>query len=204
MSPRDLKAYHFYDGEYIEFEFESGITVAGTNVTGMRNIQGDLIVIQFSECTIKYGDEYLSKPEWGTFDLAVGKEIVSAFSGPADDYSFYLINHKTTSTTFKPTYSEKEKELHKLYQSVRNIREGKDTDFSLEAVFDIITESHSQDWLLATEIYELVYDREPVFSAKLLAYLQALQLKKSKIKHLIESGIEIIHNKQNTAKLHSL
>ena len=196
MSPRDLKAYHFYDGEYIEFEFESGITVAGTNVTGMRNIQGDLIVIQFSECTIKYGDEYLFKPEWGTFDLAVGKEIVSAFSGPADDYSFDLINHKTTSTTFKPTYSEKEKELHKLYQSVRNIREGKDADFSLEAVFDIITESHSQDWLLATEIYELVYDREPVFATKVLAYLQALQLKKPKIKHLIESGIVIIQDKK--------
>ena len=82
MSPRDLKAYNFYDGEYIEFEFESGITVAGNNITGMRNIQGELILIQFSECTIKYKGEFLFRPEWGTFDLAVGKEIVSAFSGP--------------------------------------------------------------------------------------------------------------------------
>lgn len=202
MSPRDLKAYNFYDGEYIEFEFESGITVAGTNITGMRNIQGDLIVIQFSECTIKYGDEYLFRPEWGTFDLAVGKEIVSAFSGPADDNSFDLVHHKTSSTTFKPSYSKKEKELHKLYRSVRHIREGKNADFSLEAVFDIIKESHNDDWLLATEIYELVYNRVPVFAVQVLAYLQALQLKKPKIKHLIESGIAIIQNEEHKSKLH--
>lgn len=195
MSPRDLKAYNFYDGEYIEFEFESGITVAGTNITGMRNIQGDLIIIQFSECTIKYKDEYLFKPEWGTFDLALGKEIVSAFSGPADDYSFDLVHHKPTSTTIKRTYSAKEIELHELYKSVRHIREGKNTTFSLEAVFDILKQDHSKDWLLSLELYELVYDRDKVFAESIISHLENIKTQRPDIKHLIDSGIDIIdHN----------
>ncbi len=192
MSPRDLKAYNFYDGEYIEFEFESGITVAGNNITGMRNIQGELILIQFSECTIKYKDEYLFKPEWGTFDFAVGKEIVSAFSGPADDYSFDLVTHNPSSVTSKRTYSDKELELHSLYQSVRNIREGKNTKFSLEAVFDILMTDHSNDWLLPIEIYELVYDRDATFAEQILNHLENIKNDRPEIKHLIISGLIII------------
>ncbi|HBC04737.1 MAG TPA: aromatic amino acid hydroxylase, partial [Aequorivita sp.] len=48
MGPRDLQAYNFYDGKPIEFEFESGITVAGLNVTGIRNLRGELMLIQFT------------------------------------------------------------------------------------------------------------------------------------------------------------
>ncbi|GAA4275807.1 aromatic amino acid hydroxylase [Aquimarina mytili] len=193
MSPRDLKAYNFYDGEYIEFEFESGITVAGTNITGIRNIQGELILIQFSECTINYKDECLFKPEWGTFDLAVGKEIVSAFSGPADDYSFNLITHNPNSSTTKRSYNNTEKELHSLYQSVRNIREGKNTKFSLEAVFDILKTDHSDDWLLPIEIYELTYTRDEDFSLQIIGHLEQIKSRKPKIKHLIDSGLKIIN-----------
>ena len=192
MSPRDLKAYNFYDGEYIEFEFESGITVAGNNITGIRNIKGELILIQFSDCTIKYQEEYLFKPEWGTFDLAVGKEIVSAFSGPADDNSFDLVTHNPSSVTAKRKYSEKELELHSLYQSVKNIREGKNTKFSLEATFEILEKEYSNDWLLPLEIYELVYDRNPTFASQVLNHLENIKSKRNKVKHLIESGIKII------------
>lgn len=192
MSPRDLKAYNFYDGEYIEFEFESGITVAGNNITGIRNIKGELILIQFSECTIKYKEEFLFKPEWGTFDLAVGKEIVSAFSGPADDNSFDLVTHNPSSITTKRKYSEKEVELHSLYQSVKNIREGKNTKFSLEATFEILEKEYLNDWLLPLEIYELVYDRNPIFASQVLSHLKNIKSKRNKVKHLIESGINII------------
>ncbi|KZS42815.1 phenylalanine 4-monooxygenase [Aquimarina aggregata] len=192
MSPRDLKAYNFYDGEYIEFEFESGITVAGNNITGMRNVQGELILIQFSECTIKYKDEFLFKPEWGTFDLAVGKEIVSAFSGPADDNSFDLVTHVSTTTTVKQEHSSEQNELHELYASVRNIRNGENSKFSLEAIFEIIEKDHQNDWLLSLEIYELVHDRDPKFTSQILKYLNELKLKRTEIKHLIDSGLEII------------
>ncbi|GAA0731105.1 aromatic amino acid hydroxylase [Aquimarina litoralis] len=195
MSPRDLKAYNFYDGEHIEFEFESGITVAGINVTGMRNIKGELILIQFKECTIKYKDEFLFRPEWGTFDLAVGKEIVSAFSGPADDYSFDMITHNPNMNTIKRSYTDQEKELHALYQAVKNVRNGENTKFSLEAVFAIIKKDHSEDWLLPIEIYELIYDRDTNFADHILQHLDKIKAAKPSIAHLIDSGIEIITKK---------
>jgi len=195
MSPRDLKAYNFYDGESIEFEYESGITVAGLNITGMRNIQGELILIQFSECTIKYREELLFQPEWGTYDLAVGKEIVSAFSGPADDHSFDLVAHQTNGFDVKKEYSPQQIELHKLYQSVRDIREGKNTTYSLEAVFDILKKEHKDDWLLPIEIYELTNDRDPNLTSKVISYLEEKKESKPNIKHLIADGIAIIKNK---------
>ncbi len=191
MSPRDLKAYHFYDGEYIEFEYESGITVAGTNITGRRNIKGELILIQFAECTIRYKDEYLFRPEWGTFDLAVGTAIVAAFSGPADDASFDLITHLPSMQTIKKTYTPAERELHTLYQAVRNVREGATTKFSLEAVFAILKKDHADDWLLAVEIYELVSDRSPAFATQVIAHLETLKNRKPALKELIDGGIAI-------------
>ncbi len=194
MSPRDLKAYNFHEGEYIEFEFESGITIAGNIITGTRNIKGELILIQFSECTVTYQNEQLFKPEWGAFDLAIGTEIVSAYSGPADDNSFDLITHKPTSTTIKGDCSEKQLELYSLYESVRNIREGKSAKFSLEAVFEIVEKDHPNDWLLPLEIYELIQDRDQKFASQIFDHLDTIKTNRSKVSHLIEGGLDIILN----------
>ena len=199
MSPRDLKAYNFHEGEYIEFEFESGIKVAGTIITGTRNIKGELILIQFSECAVTYEDEFLFKPEWGAFDLAIGKEIVSAFSGPADDNSFDLITHKSSTTTIKKEYSKQELELHTLYESVKNVREGKNATFSLEAAFELIKNHHANDWLLPLEIYELVYDRDEKFATQVLEHLNDLKSKRPKIEHLITGGLDILSNSKTHA-----
>ncbi|MEW7278640.1 aromatic amino acid hydroxylase [Aquimarina sp. 2201CG1-2-11] len=199
MSPRDLKAYNFHEGEHIEFEFESGIKVAGNIITGTRNIKGELILIQFSKCSVTYEGEFLFKPEWGAFDLAIGKEIVSAFSGPADDNSFDLITHKSSTTTIKKEYSKKELELHTLYDSVKNIREGKNTSFSLEAAFELTKNHHSDDWLLPLEIYELVYDRDEKFAAQVLEHLNSIKSKRPKIEHLITGGLDILRNSKTHA-----
>ncbi|WP_378186591.1 aromatic amino acid hydroxylase [Aquimarina sp. W85] len=200
MSPRDLKAYHFYDGEYIEFEFESGITIAGLNITGIRNIKGELILIQFSECTIKYKDEVLFKPEYGTFDLAVGKEIISAFSGPADDYSFNLVTHEPEKSSAIPSYSASELALHDLYLSVSTIRNGKNSKFSLEAVFDLLEQQYPNEWLLALEIYELVVDRDPSFALLIKERLHKIAQARPQIRHLINGGLAIAQVKEEVLK----
>ncbi len=65
MGPRDLQAYNFYDGKPISFEFESGITVNGLNVTGMRNLSGKLMLIQFTDCASEHiRTKYYSLPKW--------------------------------------------------------------------------------------------------------------------------------------------
>jgi len=191
MGPRDLAAYDFYDGKPIEFEFESGISVKGMNVTGMRNLKGELMLIQFTDCTVKYKNEVLFSPQDGDFDLAVGKEIVSAFAGAADYLSFDVVDHVITTETTKTELSEKQKELNNLYKQVRDIRvsEAKATD-QLKNVFDTLTENHKEDWLLPLELYELTH------SDVILHYLLELKKRRPAIAHLIDDGLLLLEKKE--------
>ncbi|KXN98602.1 phenylalanine 4-monooxygenase [Aequorivita aquimaris] len=196
MGPRDLQAYNFYDGKPIAFEFESGITVAGLNVTGIRNLRGELMLIQFTDCTVKYKNEVLFSPEMGDFDMAVGKEIVSAFAGAADYNSFDLVTHTATSETIRPQLSEKEIELNSLYKEVRAIRNSKEGDTTkLQEIFKILEENHPTDWLLPLEIYELVAQFDSDFSEQVLKHLLNLKQQRPKVAHLIEGGLELLETK---------
>ncbi|QQX75314.1 MULTISPECIES: aromatic amino acid hydroxylase [Aequorivita] len=197
MGPRDLQAYNFYDGKPISFEFESGITVAGLNVTGIRNLRGELMLIQFTDCTVKYKDEVLFSPEMGDFDMAVGKEIVSAFAGAADYHSFNLVTHNATSETIRPQLSEKESELNSLYKGVREIRNSEEIDATkLQQFFKILKENHQTDWLLPLEIYELVAQSHSNFSEEVLKHLLNLKQPRPKVAHLIEGGLALLETKE--------
>lgn len=188
MGPRDLKAYDFYDGKPISFEYESGITVSGMNVTGMRNLGGQLMLIQFTDCTVRYKNTVLFSPEMGDFDLVIGSEIVSAFAGAADFLSFDLVNHISETNTMKSTLSEKENTLNILYQQVRLQREsGTTNEVELLIIFNILKKEYPQDWLCALEIFELTRNKS------VLAYLTHLQTNKTNIARLISDGLELIN-----------
>lgn len=196
MGPRDLQAYHFYDGKQISFEFESGIIVEGMNVTGIRNLRGELMLIQFTNCTVTYKNEILFSPEMGDFDMAVGKEIVSAFAGAADYHSFNLVNHVATSETIRVQISEKETALNSLYKEVRDIRNSSEIDATkLQKVFKNLKENHRTDWLLPLEIYELMAKTNTNFSEEVLKHLLNLKQERPKVAHLIEGGLSLIATK---------
>ncbi|MCF4101205.1 aromatic amino acid hydroxylase [Gillisia sp. M10.2A] len=194
MSPRDLRAYDIYEGENIRFEFEGGVVVQGEIITGTRNLQGKIILISLKNCTVTYNDEILFQPEWGNYDLAVGKNIISAFAGPADPLSFDLITHTPSSTTIKSKKTPERLELETLYKSVRNSREGKDTKFSLQAAFDLVKKYHSKDWLLSIEIYELVKDTDENLTKEVKAHLEELKLRRPDVAHLIDGGLQLLEH----------
>lgn len=195
MSPRDLRAYAIYEGERVSLEFEGGIKVEGSIITGTRNLQGKIIIISFEDCTVTHGDEILFQPDWGRYDMAVGKEVISAFAGPADHYSFDLITHKPTSTTIKSQRTPEREELESLYKSVSNIRHGENTKFSLNAAFDILKKHHKNDWLLSIEIYELAVDVDQSLADDVKAYLLELKKRRPEISHLIEDGMAMTETK---------
>lgn len=193
MGPRDLQAYNFYDGKPISFEFESGITVEGLNVTGMRNLRGELMLIQFTHCTVTYKDEVLFSPAMGDFDMAVGKEIISAFAGAADYLSFELKDLLSKNKTIKAAVSEKEKKRHAYYKEVRSIRALKQpSPQKLKVIFEAIKAHHEEDWLLPLEIYELVATQPSVLSEEVLQYLLHLKQRRPKVSHLIDDGLLLI------------
>lgn len=193
MSPRDLRAYAIYESESVIMEFEGDITVKGEIITGSRNLHGEIILISLKNCTVTHGENILFRPEWGNYDMAVGKKVVSAFSGPADVNSFDLISHVPSSKTIKAKHTAERDDLELLYHSVRKIRETKDTTTSLEAIFKDLKENHPNDWLLAVEITELLKDRnEPQLLDDILLYLEELKETRPEVAHLITGGLGLI------------
>ncbi|WP_340203482.1 aromatic amino acid hydroxylase [Ascidiimonas sp. W6] len=193
MSPRDLRAYDIYEGEKVTLEFVGGIMVSGEIITGTRNLQGKIIIISFKNCTVTHGDRILFQPEWGVYDMAVGKEIVSAFSGPADVSSFDLVTHVPEETTIKVKKSPKREELELLYQQVRDFREGKNKTISRHKVFEQVQENHPEDWLLSVELYELARkNKDDDFGDEIVAHLEMVKQQRLEVGHLIDGGIALI------------
>ena len=198
MSPRDLGAYAIYEGEQVTLEFEGNIIVKGEIITGSRNLQGEILLIKFKNCTVTHNDKVLFQPEWGIYDMAVGKKVISAFSGPADVNSFDMINHVPSSQTIKQKKSVEREELEKLYASIRNIRENKSTTITLKEAFAAVTSGHPNDWLLSVEIAELAQkEGNSDLVNKVLNHLENVKTNRPEIAHLITNGLELIFEKAN-------
>ncbi|EAZ95661.1 phenylalanine 4-monooxygenase [Flavobacteria bacterium BAL38] len=196
MSPRDLRAYDIYEGEQVTLEFEGNITVKGEIITGSRNLQGEILLIKFKNCTVTHNDTVLFQPEWGIYDMAVGKKVISAFSGPADVNSFDMINHVPSSQTIKQKKSQEREELEKLYLSIRNIRENKTATTTLKEAFASVTANHPNDWLLSVEIAELAKKEDNSdLVEKVLNHLEKVKINRPEIAHLINGGLELLFQK---------
>jgi len=197
MSPRDLRAYDLYEGEKITLEFEGNIIVCGEIITGSRNLRGEIITISFRNCTVTHEDHVLFQPEWGIYDMAIGKKVVSAFSGPADVNSFDMITHVPSSHTIKSKKSQAREELEQLYQEVRTLREGQPTDRSLAQIFEIVKNNHPNDWLLSVEIAELLQkNNQQELIPQVVNHLVQLKQNRPTVAHLIAGGLELIFEKE--------
>jgi phenylalanine-4-hydroxylase len=156
MSPFDLEAYKIKEGKHTTLKFEGGIEVSGEVITGVRTVMGEIILISFKNCTVKYHEEILFRPEWGVFDMAVGSEIVSAFAGAADLNSFEVVPQKETEVkTESVTKSAERLELEGLYAEVREMRNA--NKINRERLIEISNEleqKYPEDVLLKQEIAE--------------------------------------------------
>ena len=194
MSPRDLEAYGIYEGKQTTLEFEGGIKVVGKVITGTRDLRGKIQLISFKDCTVTHKESILFDPSWGIYDMAVGKEIVSAFSGPASVNSFDDVNKVSETKTHKIKYSNSDKELYALYQEVRDFREqNKISETKIEEIFNKLSVKFPNDWLLLVELYELSIKENFSIQKRILKKLEELKCNKS-YKTLIEKGIDLCKN----------
>jgi phenylalanine-4-hydroxylase len=196
MSPRDLEAYQIYEGKRTSLEFEGGIKVVGNLITGTRDLRGKILLISFENCTVTYEEQVLFKPEWGIYDMAVGKGVVSAFSDAADVNSFEDKSAVSTTKTHKIKYTDKEKELYSLYEKTRNMREENVvSEDTITTIFKQLKKEFSNDWLLNLELYELALQHHFAIQEEIHAYLLLLQ-KNENYKKLIENGLNLIKVEQ--------
>tara|TARA_B100000795_G_C22803515_1_gene443307 strand:- start:2010 stop:3767 length:1758 start_codon:yes stop_codon:yes gene_type:complete len=196
MSPRDLEAYQIYEGKQVTLEFEGGVVVKGEVITGTRDLRGRIVLVSFRDCKVTYKNQVLFRPEWGIYDMAVGKDIISAFAGPADVNSFDNLGKISVTKTNKITYSKTELELNKLYQKVRTFRDDKATDENqLTAFFLTLKNKFENDWLLTLELYEIAVEKNFSTQKVILIHLQLLK-ENIEFSQLITDGLELINTNE--------
>ena len=131
------------------------------------------------------------QPEWGVYDMAIGKEIVSAYSGVADVNSFEDLGNISKIKTHKISYSKKDKELYKLYDEVRNIREKSlVSEDKITAIFNKLISDFPTDWLLPLKLFELSLKSKFSIRNVVKSHLNELA-KQQKLIDLINNGINL-------------
>ena len=194
MSPRDLKAYGIYEDKSMTLEFESGIVVKGIPITGTRDVRGKILIISLDQCTVTYHEEILFHSDWGIYDMVIGKEVISAFAGPADPASFLELGKVSEIKTHKIFYSEQEQLLNRLYEKVKKMREEKTTtEKNITKIFNQLKNEFPTDWLLNLELYELALQNK--YSIKDTILEKLIELKQyNKYTKLIENGLVLCKN----------
>ena len=193
MSPKDLEAYKIYEAQSITLEFEGGIKLTGDVVTGTRNVRGKILVITFKNCLVTYNEEVLFSPDQGIYHLAVGKEVVSAFAGPADHTAFDLVDHELSPTLKVKTRSKVQQTLEELFQQIRDLRaQKKISNTDLDGVIARVLKHPSTNWLLLLEAYELVIaESAPKWEHEIYQNLNKLKTIDKDLKTLIDAGLEL-------------
>jgi len=191
MYPKDLKAYHIYEGKRVQLSYEGGIELEGEVITGTRNLQGKILLIAFKNCTVRYQEDVLFHPDWGIYHLAVGKKVVAAFSGPADNQSFDLQVHELSTINPNMEKTTDQVRLEQLYKQVRSIREGTSDKSLLPSILQTVQFQYSNDWLLLLEIYELLYPSSVAQEA--LNSLNQIKNQTPTLAELIEEGVRMIN-----------
>lgn len=192
----DLAALGIKTGEEGNLIFESGIEVKGTVKEIIR--KGDkTILIAFEDCIVKEANgNILFKPEWGTYDMAVGEEIVSVFNGAADKNAYEEITHISKQLTYKVVYDETTKRLHSLYQQVRDIRESGKGEQNLITIFEELKIKFRYDWLCALQILEILHHtgNNPTLENEVKIYLEMKAANEKELTKLINDGFHVIAN----------
>jgi phenylalanine-4-hydroxylase len=193
MAPRDLDAYGIYEGKNLKLEFESGVVVEGRTVTGTRDRRGKILLITLEDCTVRHFDHVLFKPEWGVYHMAVGKEVISAYAGPADVNSFSDVGKVSDTKTHKIAYSDRHYKLYQMYDEVREMRENDIvSELRISEIFKVLKSEYEEDWLLNLEMYELAESNNLDVQNELLSWLNVLKSREELTK-LIQNGLDIIH-----------
>ena len=88
----DIKNTNLVVGEKTILTFESGIEVNGEIVNTVHD-NGRILIVSFDDYgRVSFGDEILFQPEWGTFDMTCGSEIISVYGNRLrfDNYQEFL------------------------------------------------------------------------------------------------------------------
>ena len=193
MSDGELISEGISEGEELKLDFSSGVQVKG-RLEKVTRLFGKNLLFSFQNCTVIYRNQILFKPEWGIYDMAIGEEITSAFSGPADPESFGLRYPAPLEKTHHFQHTENTKKLHELYKEVRSCRKKKENGTLPYEIWKTLKIHYPQEWLLPLEIAEILSKRKETSGmlAEIVSYLRIRAGENEQIQNLIEEGLKLI------------
>jgi phenylalanine-4-hydroxylase len=195
MSDGELAANGIKVGDKLELEFESGVRISGM-LLKITCEQGKNLIFTFRDCTVNYKGNQLFKPEWGIYDMAIGKSIISTFAGPADPDAFHLEYPAPVEKTHHIQHSDETLKLYGLYGKVQDYREnGGDIEILLET-WQNLKSDYSDEWLLPLEILEelVKVEGQSDLAEEIISFLKTKALENDEMQKLIEDGLALIKN----------
>ena len=185
----------FKKGKKIKLTFSSNIQLEGEFVSSLKK-EGKLLVVQFKNCLITQGKQVLYHPSWGVFDLAIGSQVRSVFSGPADPQAYPLKDHFQPSKLAVKKFSSKEKKRHLLYEKIYQLKKG-DSKTVSKLFKDI--KKQENNWLLFLEllvkIKEQSLELDPDLKKKLQEEIKRLKKIKCQSYQVFKMGQEFYNLK---------
>lgn len=194
MSEDELSGNNIIAGNEMVLNFESGVQVEG-RLEKITRQKGRNLIFSFQNCTVRYQNIELFKPEWGIYDMAVGSEIISTFSGPADPDAFELTYPAPTEKTHHFEHSEIVRKLHVLYEKVQDFRKSGENCALLIDIWENLKQNYPEDWLLPLEIAEELYLRKEGSETikEITTFLKTLSKNNEDLQTLIEDGLGLLN-----------
>ncbi|TNE71098.1 aromatic amino acid hydroxylase [bacterium] len=157
LSDSEVLRLGLVENNNVNLIFESEIHVSGTIREIIYNNERQIMLISFSNCTVTWNDELLFNPTWGQFDMVIGSEVVSAYSGSADKEHFNVYPPKSEKKAIKIVHTDEQKHLFKLYTYIREMRESGHIKMDgLYMVYEQLSTHFKKEWLLRWEILEIL------------------------------------------------
>ncbi|MFF2446529.1 aromatic amino acid hydroxylase [Neobacillus sp. NPDC058068] len=189
----DLQTLGIEKGRKSTLAFKSGIQVTGRISTIIRN-NNKLNLISFESCKVTLGDQVLFEEKWGTFDMAVGSAVISAFPGAADAEAFFGVEEIFKKAATEPRLLT---EIEILYQTIREIREKESLDensmVTVQNVLQVLRSTYPKEWLLRLEILELFCEHCVQTMETEQVHQELLRLSTTKeLQRLINNGLSLL------------
>jgi phenylalanine-4-hydroxylase len=161
FSDTDLRTLGLEIGKKSTLQFVSGFEVTGTIESFTRLPNGSLGMVTWNDCTVMRGSEKYYDPSWGPFDMIVGCNIVSVHGGPADrqKYGEYRVGNASSQPGRTSPFSEQEKQIFKVYQTLRDWRKSSPSSgvTEIKNLGTNILTNFKHEWLLALEMIEVIH-----------------------------------------------
>jgi phenylalanine-4-hydroxylase len=191
LSNEELTVLGIELGKICTLDFESGVIIKGIPTQFIQENK-KLLVISLSNCKVSLGEETLFDPSWGSYDLAIGKKIISVYAGAADSGEYFGDLEQVED---KAIIKRELTALDQLYGKVRQIREEKDDIEELVEVINQLTNQFPEDWLIRIEVMELLVKHDILHEKQelLKQQLEAIKTLHKEFPVLIDRGLKLVY-----------